>query len=171
MRTDRRHRIFLVGFMGSGKTTVGERLARDLGFRFIDLDREIEARRGLSIAAIFEKDGEPEFRRLETIALRDAGAGRDVVIATGGGTLTRPENLEFVRAHGITAWLDAPLEVMLDRCRDGVRRPLLGPHERMAALLEKRLPGYRTCDLHMDTEGRSPEQVARQIAARLETLL
>lgn len=171
MDRERRWRIYLVGFMGSGKTSVGGFLARELGFRFVDLDREIERHRGLTIARIFEQEGEPEFRRLEAAALRRVGSLRQVVVATGGGTLTRWENRDFIRRTGISVWLDAPLDVMLQRCRDGTQRPLLSTPERMAALLQERVGGYRTADLRADTAGRDPEAVARLVASRIGALL
>ncbi len=171
MKGGRCRRIYLVGFMGSGKTTVGELVARELGYRFIDLDREIERRRGMSIAEIFEREGEVEFRRLEALSLRDTEGGPDLVVATGGGTLTIPENREFVRRTGLTVWLDASLEVLLQRCREGAaRRPVLAGEEAMRALLDERTPGYRGADVRADTEGRSPEQVARWIASRMDLL-
>ena len=159
--------VFLVGFMGSGKSSVGEILARELGFRFVDLDTEIERQRGLSVAEIFETDGEPAFRRLEAAALRRTAEMRDVVVATGGGTLTRWENRDFIQRHGVMVWLDAPLEVMMQRCRGGARRPLLGSPERMAGLLADRAPGYHSARWRVDTGDRSPDEVARDIAHRL----
>ena len=170
MERGRRGRIYLVGFMGSGKTTVGGHLAREMGYRFVDLDHEVERQRGLSVAEIFEREGEVEFRRLEAAALRECGALPDVVVATGGGTLTRWENREFIQRSGIAVWLDAPLEVMLERARHGARRPLLSTPDRMAALLEERLPGYRTADLRVDTGERTAEAAARQIAAQVASL-
>ncbi|HET6373081.1 MAG TPA: shikimate kinase [Candidatus Polarisedimenticolia bacterium] len=166
MEKGKRGRIYLVGFMGSGKTTVGAALARELGYRLIDLDREIEKQRGLSVSEIFEKEGEPAFRQMEAGILRSTEHARDVVVATGGGTMTRWENREFIARTGVTVWLDAPLEVLLERCRGGERRPLLSTPERMAALLEERLVGYKTADLRADTAGRSPEAVARWIAGQ-----
>ena len=167
MRRERRGRIYLVGFMGSGKSSVGLFLARELGYRFVDLDQEIEHNRGLPVFRIFEQDGEAEFRRLEMNALRLIGAQQGLVVATGGGTLTRRENLEFIHRTGVSVWLDAPLPVMLERCRDGERRPLLGSPERMAALLAERLGGYRGADLRFDSSDAPPEQIARKIAAQL----
>jgi len=166
-----RGRIYLVGFMGSGKTSVGGHLARGMGFRFLDLDSEIERLRGLSVAEIFEQDGEGEFRRLESLALRDTASMRDIVVATGGGTLTRWENRDFIQRTGIMVWLDAPLPVMLERASNGARRPLLSTPERMALLLEERLPGYRTADLRVDAGGGSAETVARQIASQVGAIL
>ena len=156
--------------MGSGKTSVGAHLAQELACRFVDLDREIEHVSGLDIAEIFAQEGEPAFRRFESLALREAGALHDVVVATGGGTLTRWENRDFIQRSGLTVWLDAPLEVMLERCRDGVRRPLLGPPEQMEALLAQRIGYYRGADLRVEAGAGSPEEVARHIAARLKDL-
>lgn len=171
MAKERRSRVYLVGFMGSGKTSVGRCLAREMGFRFVDLDEEIETARGLSVAEIFEREGEAEFRRLESAALRRVGVLHEVVVATGGGTLTRWENRDFIKRTGVSVWLDAPLDVMLERCRDGVRRPLLSSPERMAELLEERLPGYRAADLRADAAAESPEAAARRIAALVAALL
>ncbi|MGH9870298.1 MAG: shikimate kinase [Candidatus Polarisedimenticolia bacterium] len=159
--------IYLVGFMGSGKTSVGQHLARELGCRFVDLDAEIERRRGLSVAEIFETDGETGFRRLEAAALRETGSMRDVVIATGGGTLTRWENRDYIQRHGVMIWLDAPLDLMLERCRSGARRPLLGTSEAMAGLLAERLPGYRSAVFRIDAGHRSSQEIASDIAAWL----
>lgn len=170
MEKGRRGRVYIVGFMGSGKSSVGSHLARELGYRFVDLDQEIERRRGLAVAEIFEQDGEEEFRRLEALALRETGSLQDVVVATGGGTLTRWENREFIQRSGVSVWLDAPLEIMLERCRDGVRRPLLSTTERMSALLLERLGGYRSADLRVDASDRPPEEIARRIAGRLGSL-
>lgn len=162
-----RGRVYLVGFMGAGKTTVGRCLARELGYRFVDLDDRIEAAAGMSVKEIFEAEGEESFRRREAAALRDTAALPSVVIATGGGTLTRWENRDFILRTGTAVWLCAPLEAMLARCREGARRPLLSTPEAMAALLEERLPGYRMAPLRFETEGHSPEDIARRIAARL----
>lgn len=164
----RTSRVFLVGFMGSGKTTVGELLAREMGYRFIDLDREIETRRGQTIVELFEKEGEPEFRRIEALTLREVGRLRDIVVATGGGTLTRWENREFMQEAGVTVWLEAPLDLMLERCRRGERRPLLSTRERMERLLAERVGDYRRSDLRADASSGAPEEVARWIRAHLE---
>jgi len=159
--------VFLVGFMGSGKSSVGRLLARELGYRFVDLDEEIERRRGMTVAQIFETEGEGEFRRLEAAALRDAGAQREVVVATGGGTLTRWENRDFILHRGVMVWLDAPLPLMLERCRGGERRPLLGTPERMEELLAERFPGYAEAELRLDAAERTPRELARDLAVQL----
>lgn len=170
MAAPRGGRVFLVGFMGSGKTSVGALLARETGSRFVDLDAEIERASGLSIAEIFERQGEPAFRHLESLALRETGALHDVVVATGGGTLTRWENRDFIQRNGVTVWLDAPLDTMLARCREGAQRPLLGPPETMEALLAQRIAFYRASDLRVDAGEEPPEDLARRIAARLPNL-
>ncbi len=167
MRKDPLDRIYVVGFMGSGKTTVGALLARELGYRFVDLDETIERERGLGVPEIFERDGEPSFRRLEAEALRHAASIRDVVVATGGGTLTRWENRELIQRSGVSVWLDAPLDEMMERCRGTSHRPLLGTRERMEALLAERMDAYRSCDLRADAGGRPPEAIARWIAGQL----
>jgi len=179
MRSDRREysgcmdrsgkgRIYLVGFMGSGKSSAGKCLARDLGVRFVDLDERIELASGLSVAEIFEREGEGEFRRREAAALRETESLPAAVIATGGGTLTRRENRDFIQRTGTAVWLTAPLDVMLDRCRGGARRPLLSSREKMALLLEERLAGYSSAPLRIETEGLGPQEVAQLIALRLQ---
>jgi len=164
---ERLGRIYLVGFMGVGKTTVGECLAEELRFRFIDLDREIEKESGRTIPEIFSDGGETEFRRLEARALRIAATTRDAVIAAGGGTLTLSENRDLMRRTGVTVWLDAPLEVMLERCRGGEHRPLLADPQTMGALLAERLPAYRQADLRVDASGDPPGVLAFRIISMI----
>lgn len=161
-------RIYLVGFMGSGKSSAGKCLARELGFRFVDLDERIEQASGLSVAEIFEREGEGEFRRREAAALKETESLPAVVVATGGGTLTRKENRDFIQRNGTAVWLTAPLDIMLDRCRGGARRPLLSTPEKMAALLEERLAGYSSAPVRVETKGLGPQEVARLIALRLQ---
>jgi len=107
-------RVYLVGFMGVGKSTVGEELARRLGVDFVDLDREVERSAGSPVAEIFDRQGEPEFRRLETRALSATRQLSDAVIALGGGTLAAPENRRATEG-GTTVWLDLPLAAILER--------------------------------------------------------
>ena len=163
-------RIYLVGFMGSGKTSVGICLARELGYAFVDLDEEIETRTGMSIPEIFEREGEPRFRALESEQLRLALGTNRVVVAAGGGTLTRMENRILMQGSGITVWLEAPLEIMLERCAGGTHRPLLSSHGKMRALLMERLEGYRSCDLRVDASAGSPGSISREILARLDSI-
>jgi len=170
MEKERLERVFLVGFMGAGKTSVGECLAREMRYRFVDLDREIEREAGRSVPEIFRDDGEPIFRRLEAGALRLVGAQSGIVVGTGGGTLTLWENRDFIHRSGVSVWLDAPLDVMLERCRRGEHRPLLSDRPRMEALLAERVPAYQLSDLKVDAGSESPEALAARIASMLAGL-
>ena len=107
--------IYLVGFMGSGKTTVGEQLAALLGWNFVDTDQEVEKRAGIAIAEIFESTGEPDFRRREIDVLRDLQGGTGAVIATGGGLFCRWEARRAIRSTGRTVWLDINFETAMSR--------------------------------------------------------
>jgi len=159
------HRIYIVGFMGAGKTTVGECLARDLRYRFQDLDREIERAAGRKIAEIFKEDGEEAFRKLEAGALRRAGGQTEIVIACGGGTLKLWENRDFIAQTGLSVWLDAAMDLMLERCGRDRHRPLLGDRATMERLLAERIPAYRQADLRVDAAAGSPESIAARIAS------
>ncbi len=170
LERDRLRRIYLVGFMGAGKTSVGECVARELHFRFLDLDREIERDSGRTIAEIFREDGETIFRRLEARALRAVGSLPDVVVATGGGTMTLWENRDFMSRTGVCVWLDAPLDVMLTRCKEGDHRPLLSDRPRMEMLLAERLPIYQGADLRVDAATDPPEVLAARIVSMLSRL-
>jgi shikimate kinase len=167
---ERLQRVYLVGFMGAGKTSVGECLARELLYGFVDLDREIERDAGRTIAEIFREDGEGVFRRLEARALRLVGARGDLVVGTGGGTLTLWENRDFIHRTGLSVWLDAPLDVLLDRCRSSEHRPLLSDRPKMEALLADRLPAYRLADLRVDAASEPPESIAARVASMLAGL-
>jgi shikimate kinase/3-dehydroquinate synthase len=117
--------IFLVGLMGSGKTTVGRTLARRLGMRFVDSDHEIEARTGASIPLIFEIEGEPSFRRREADVIRDLTSEEGIVLATGGGAILDPRNREYLKTRGTVIWLRASVGSILARTRYDKSRPLL----------------------------------------------
>jgi shikimate kinase len=154
--------IFLVGFMGSGKTTVGRQLAKQLAYRFVDLDISIEAAAGRAIHEIFDQQGEAAFRELEHRELTrmcgpTANAGPPAqagacVVALGGGAFTQPRNVDLVRTSGGTSvWLNAPAQVLLDRCaRHGVDRPLARDTTRFLTLYEERLPFYARAEFHVN---------------------
>lgn len=167
---ERLQRIYIVGFMGVGKTSVGECLAKELRYGFVDLDREIERAAGRPIPEIFKEEGEPFFRRLEAQALRSVGGQAGIVVACGGGTLSLQENREFVRRVGVSVWLDAPLDVMLRRCGTSLHRPLLADRPRMEALLAERLSVYREADIRIDASADPPELLASRIASKLARL-
>jgi len=160
----RRKLIYLLGFMGSGKTTVGELLARELGWQFIDLDAVIEAGQSATIRQIFEQAGEPFFRQIERAALTEASKTEPAIIALGGGTFAQEPNLDFIRASGgTTIWLDCPFEELRLRCERVDNRPLFREPESFAQLLGQRLPYYQQAEYRVSTDGREPQQVVEQI--------
>ena len=164
MNRQRRRVIFLLGFMGSGKSTVGNLLARALGWPLIDLDTLIEAGQGLSIREIFENSGEPFFRQIERAALAEAAKAEPAVIALGGGTFAQPGNVDLIRdSGGTTVWLDCPPGILRTRCETLLNRPLFRDEQSFTQLFNERLPYYRLADFRVATEGRRPEEVVEQI--------
>lgn len=156
--------IYLLGFMGSGKTTTGELLARNLGWPFIDLDAVIEGGQGTTIREIFENSGEPFFRELEQAALSEVVRTEPAVVALGGGTFAQAPNVDLIRVRGgATVWLDCPAQVLRERCARMDNRPLFRDAFSFVQLLEQRLPYYRQADFRVSTEGRQPEEVVEQI--------
>lgn len=151
--------IALAGFMGSGKTTVGSLLARQLAWRFVDLDARIEAASRLRITEIFERLGEPKFREIEQEQLMQAlgeaaEQGMPMVLALGGGTYAQPGNVEFLEASGCTVvWLDCPMELLLARCATMAGRPLFRDEASFRQLYAQRLPFYRQANYRVDAGG------------------
>ena len=152
--------------MGSGKSTVGSRLAKQLGWRFVDLDEKIEEVAGITIPEFFERHGEPAFRQLEADQLRLA-LGRAVerleptIIALGGGTYAQPGAPEFLRNSGIPViWLDTPIEVLLSRCTTMTGRPLFRDEASFRALHAQRLPSYELADFRVESSGDTAAVVA-----------
>lgn len=161
--------VCLVGFMASGKSTVGPLLAGRLGCGYADLDEVIARRTGRAPAEWLRTEGEVAFRAVETEALTSLLAERRaVVISCGGGVVTVPGNLEAMQAAGKVVWLRASLAACLTRAGVGGDRPLLGDKAAAAALLNAREPLYARADLAVETDGISPAEVAEQIARRLE---
>jgi shikimate kinase len=163
--------IFLVGPMGSGKSAVGRQLARMLRRDFLDSDAEIEARTGVDIAFIFEKEGEAGFRRREREAIDALTALPCIVLATGGGAVLDPANRAALASRGLVVYLDASVSQQLARTRSSSHRPLLetpDPAQRLAALMAEREPLYRELAvLVVDTDGRMVREVAQEIRRRL----
>ena len=159
--------IFLVGFMGAGKTTVGQALARLLGFEFLDLDQSIEAQTGKTVSEIFRELGESEFRRLERDAILRCRDLRRAVIALGGGAYVSEENRRTLRGIGKTIWLDCPLEVCLSRIGGDQTRPLLGDRDRMATLLNERRETYEKADYVIGSDQQTPGELAQKIMSLL----
>jgi shikimate kinase len=146
--------IYLVGFMGCGKTTVGRMLARRLGWRFSDLDEEIEARAQMTINEIFERFGEDHFRQLEHEALKrrvaDIARGVPWVVAVGGGCFAQPRNFQLISDHGISIWLDAPLEMLRARVGQSSSRPLARDPAKFEELYHARRPFYEKADYRIE---------------------
>lgn len=163
--------IFLVGPMGAGKSAVGRQLARMLKRDFRDSDAEVEARTGVDIAFIFEKEGEPGFRRREREVIRDLTALEGIVLATGGGAVLDPDNRKKLASRGRVVYLDASVEQQLSRTRVSGHRPLLNgpdPAARLAVLMQERGPLYHAvADLVVQTDGRKVREVAQEISRRL----
>ncbi len=146
--------IYLVGFMGAGKSTIGRRLAQQLGWTFADLDDDIEASEKRSISAIFATEGEEYFRRLESEALlRRVGrirAGTPTVLALGGGAFTRVQNREAIAGHGISIWLDCPLDRLWERVSRDSHRPLAHDRARFEELYHSRAAVYALADYRVE---------------------
>jgi shikimate kinase len=139
-------RVYLVGFMGCGKTTVGRLLAERTGDPFVDLDATIEGLTGKTIRDTFERHGEAWFRAREMELLRGTADLPRAVVALGGGTFTFPQNAAFVRLHGISVFLDAPFELIAERLSGKADRPLFRSLEQARSLYEARYPSYRMAD-------------------------
>ena len=166
--------LYLVGMMGSGKTSTGRPLAERLGYGFVDADAVIEQAAGCSIPEIFERDGEAGFRSLESQVLSAISQRHSLVVATGGGVVTQPENWGLLHS-GIVIWLDVVPEQLMERLRsDNTVRPLLqtaDPDAALNALLEQRRPLYAEADLTVVINEETPETVADGILQLLPSLL
>lgn len=164
--------LVLTGFMGAGKTTVGELLAARLGWRFVDSDRVVEERAGMTVGEIFGRHGEAVFREMEAAAVRQSAGGDHLVLALGGGALERAETREFLAGlPGCRViFLEAPLDTLLARCDDhaeGPVRPVLRDRQRLAERWQARLPWYRQAHLIIHTEKRTPQEVVEFVVAAL----
>jgi shikimate kinase len=170
-KSPQRRAVFLVGFMGAGKTAVGQLLAQRLGARFVDLDDQIEHAAGRSIATIFRTSGEAAFRKLESGQLSQLlgslKPGSSTVVALGGGAFVQRENAEMLRqAHVPVVFLDAPLEELLQRCQGqpGRARPLLDSDpEALSVLYAERRPLYLAAEATVQTSGKSVNEVAEEV--------
>ena len=163
-------RIVLIGLMGSGKTTVGQKVAEKLGWRVIDLDQEIEAQAGMSVAQIFERQGETAFRRLEQQLTTRLLAERKVVFTPGGGWVTHVA-AQQIPEHTAIFWLQVSPEVAVQRIRNADSRPLLAgdPLQRARQLAEERNETYAAFGMPIDTNDRTADEVANEIVEWLRT--
>lgn len=166
--------VFLVGFMGAGKSSVGRALGQRLNWVFEDLDDRIQAREGRAVAEIFRDSGESEFRRAEHAALYDVlqelrGGGARIV-ALGGGTFAQEQNRKAIEASGVsTVFLDAPLPELWQRCAQQLdaKRPLMTSQNKFRETHKARLPYYRTASQRIDTMGKQVDAIAAEIAETL----
>jgi shikimate kinase len=165
---ERPRRVVLVGFMGSGKTSVGRLLARRLGYGFVDMDRRIEERAGRPIAQIFREEGEEAFREREREEARAVSRLRDRVVATGGGAFIRPETRALLQEGALTVWLRCDLDRILARVPADGSRPLAGNRAIMQALLAERESFYRLADVVVDASAGTPREVADRIVGLIE---
>ena len=154
--------LILIGFMGTGKTSVGMRVAKSLGWRFVDTDRLITRRAGKSIPAIFAESGEDVFRNLETEVLRKCAGESGQVISTSGGIVTLERNREILKDVGYVIWLEASPETIYERVKNNRNRPLLrtdDPQATIRKMLESRRAFYEsTCDLRIRTDDLTMEE-------------
>ena len=158
--------IALIGFMGTGKSTVGQMLAASLHFAFLDTDHTIEARASKSIGDIFAQDGEPAFREWERRLVQELTQRKQTVISTGGGMAASEANLASLKTHSLVVCLWGSPEKIWERVRNQTHRPLLNepnPLEKIRSLLAARKPFYRQADVLVNTELRSVREVTQQI--------
>lgn len=157
--------------MGTGKTAVGKELARILDMKFIDVDTEIEASEQTTINEIFAQFGEPGFREIETAMIKKIAAGKNLIISTGGGAVLKQENMDTLRSNGVIICLTASPGTILNRTGTSNDRPLLkveNPLDKIEQLLIYRRPFYEKADIMIDTEGKTPLQLAEEIIDELK---
>ncbi len=167
----RRKNIVLCGFMGSGKSTIGNLLSKKMGMAFIDLDAYIEKKENKSVSQIFEESGEEYFRQLERDAVKELAYKKSIILATGGGTLTFQQNVDTLKnANNKIILLDLPVEVISKRLQGDTKRPLLNRPDKekvMRELYEKRLPLYRSAADIIVNAANSPMQVCMEIISNI----
>lgn len=160
------HNLYLVGFMGTGKSTVGWQVARALGFQFLDSDKEIEKQAGCSVADLFAREGEPAFRERERAFIESGHPAQGCVVACGGGLIVPDGMLARVRARGVVICLHAPLDTILERTGRNTLRPLLqveNPRERIAELYARRDPIYRAAGTVVLTDKRPLREIVAHV--------
>jgi shikimate kinase len=149
--------------MGAGKSTIGRRLAKKLGWKFIDLDEEIERREKRPIAEIFRQDGEPHFRNLERLCLLDLSTSQKAVIALGGGAFINPENREVAEKTGLTVWLKVSFNNLVARVKMDGTRPKFVDRTQAEELFRAREPSYALARVQISTDDVTPDAAAEEI--------
>lgn len=165
--------IVLLGFMGTGKTSIARKLAEDLGMKFVETDSVIEEREGITINEIFRTKGEPYFRKLESDVIEELASGEGLVISAGGGVVLNNQNIDVLEKNGILICLDAEPEEILRRVAHEKHRPLLNvkdpfPLEKIKELLNFRKPYYDKISVHVDTNRKNIEELVREIKVFIE---
>ena len=160
MRADK---LYLVGFMGAGKTTVARALAERLDWRAVDIDEVIEAREKATVADVFARHGEPYFRSVERAVLMEQIGSRNVIVATGGGTYADPQNRAAINADGVAVWLDVPLERLIARIPSDGRRPLAADRSGFERLYHQRRAAYQQAHVRLDAGGASVGALVEQL--------
>ncbi|WP_449240706.1 shikimate kinase [Desulfoscipio gibsoniae] len=163
--------IILIGFMGTGKSSLGRRLARRLGYKFVDTDSAIEEITGKTVEQIFRKDGEIRFRSEEKLLVRKLSGQSGLVVATGGGMVLEQENVDLLKQNGVLICLRAEPEVILKRVKNKKRRPLLSRGdllENIIKLTKERESAYEIADFSVDTSGLTFDEVLNQIRKFLQ---
>lgn len=165
MKTDK---IYLVGFMASGKTTVARGLAKRLGWQAADIDELIERRERQTVTDIFAKQGEPYFRTLERTVLFEQLVPRHMVVATGGGTFVDPQNRAAINGDGVSVWLDAPFDRVVARIPKGGRRPLAADRAEFERLYQLRRAAYECAHVRLDASRAGVDALIEQLIDWLE---
>ena len=158
--------LYLVGFMGTGKSTVGRMLARQVGFHFLDSDHEIERVQGKSVSRIFAEDGEPRFRELERAFIESGHPAHGCIIACGGGLVVQPGMLALLKSRGVVVCMHAPIETILQRTQHTNHRPLLAvddPETRLRQLYAQREAIYRSTGTMVLTDSRPMKEIAAHV--------
>ncbi|MBK5290975.1 MAG: shikimate kinase [Acidobacteriia bacterium] len=159
--------VYLVGFMGCGKTTVGQLLGDELGWTFADLDDDIEAAAGCSIAEFFAQHGEAEFRKMEHSLLqqrvRKVQYGQPTVLSLGGGAYAQPDNVCMLADNGVSIWLDCPFEIILRRIAGQIHRPLAQDLAKFEELFHSRKAAYAQAEFHVEITADDPKLALNDI--------
>jgi shikimate kinase len=161
-------KVYLVGFMGAGKSTLARRLAARLDWRAEDIDQRIEARDGRTVSAIFAAQGEPYFRDLERAVLLDLLPLRHAVVATGGGTFADPDNRRLINRDGLSVWIDVPYRSIVERVPADGRRPLSADRASFERLFQARRAIYEQAHVRLDAGDHGVDALVEQLLERLE---
>jgi shikimate kinase len=164
----RADKIYLVGFMAAGKTTLARTLAKRLDWRAVDIDEEIEQRERLTVAEIFARHGEPYFRAVERAVLVEHLAPRHLVVATGGGTFAEPQNRAAINSDGVSVWLDVPLDRLIARIPADGRRPLAADRPGFERLYHLRHAAYEQAHVRLDAGRSGVDALVEQMMDWLE---